>query len=147
MVNKLFNMKLKYILMICAVLLFICAVSAETYTPETGIFAFKEVENTTVNGVNFTIPAEYKLTFENDTCKEFKHGKDKLKISVVKNAKIKKVKNTKKVKAGKTYLGSTEGYLIDKNSSSYTFSYKEGEKLVTIKSKDLSIIMGVMGKD
>ena len=77
----------------------------------------------------------------------FKDGKDKLKISVEKNGKIKKVNSTKKVKAEKTMVGSVKGYLVDRNSTSYTFSYKEGKYLVVIKSKDLSLITGIIGKD
>ena len=140
-------MKLRYIIPIFLIFAFVGFVSAETFTPESGIFAFKEVENTTVNGIDFTVPVDYKETFSNDTCKIFKKGKDKLKISVVKNGKVHKVKNSKKVKSGSTFLGSVKGYLVDKNSISYTFSYHEGKKLVVIKSKELPLIMGVMGKD
>jgi hypothetical protein len=43
-------------------------------------------------------------------------------------------------------VGSQEGYLVDKNGT-FTFSYKEGGKLVTIKSKDMALMMGAMGKD
>ena len=43
-------------------------------------------------------------------------------------------------------FGSVEGYLVDKNGT-YTFSYKEDEKLVVIKSKDMALMIGAMGKD
>ncbi len=140
-------MKFKYVI---AVLLFFALISvacAETFVPTEGDFAFREVENFTLHGINFTVPTDYKLKDRGDDFLLFKDGKDKLKISVEKNGKIKKVKSTKKVKAGKTMVGSVKGYLVDKNSKSYTFSYKEGKYLVVIKANDLSLIMGVMGKD
>ena len=140
-------MKIKYLLVILLIFAFVGFVSAETFTPTEGTFAFKEVENYTLHGINFTIPVEYKLQDRGDDFLLFKHGKDKLKITVEKNGTIKKVNSTKKIKAEKTMLGSVKGYLVDKNSKSYTFSYKEGKYLVVIKSKDLPLIIGVMGKD
>lgn len=140
-------MKLRYVFLICAVFLLAGFASAEAFVPESGTFAFMEVENVTVNGINFTVPVEYKEISSNDTCKIFKNGKEKLKISVIKNGTVKKVKNSKKVKSGKTMLGSVEGYLVDRNSTSYTFSYKESGKLVVIKANDLSVMMGVINKD
>ena len=140
-------MKLRYVCVIC--LLFACVgfAYAESYMPESGIFAYREVENVTVNGVDFTVPTDYSETFSNDTCKSFKNGKDTLKISVVKNGTVKKVKSSRNVTSGKTMLGSVEGYLVNRNGTSFTFSYDEGGKLVVIKSNDLTSIMGVMGKD
>lgn len=141
-------MKLKYI--IAPILLFalVACVSAQSFTPNEGIFAFKEVEIHDINGINFTVPTEYEVTFENSTQMDFKHGKDKLKISVVDNGTVKKVKEnrTKNITSGKTMLGSVEGYLID-NNGTYTFSYKEDSKLVVIKSKDMALMMGAIGKD
>ena len=43
-------------------------------------------------------------------------------------------------------FGSVEGYLVDKNGT-YTFSYTEDDKLVVVKSKDMSLMMGAIGKD
>ena len=140
-------MKIRYLLVILLVFAFVGFVSAETFMPTEGTFAFKEVENYTLHGINFTIPVEYKLQDGGDDFLLFKHGKDKLKITVEKNGTIKKVNSTKKIKAEKTMLGSVKGYLVDKNSKSYTFSYKEGKYLVVIKSKDLPLIIGVIGKD
>ena len=40
-------------------------------------------------------------------------------------------------------LGSAEGYLIDDNGT-YTFSYRADEKLVVIKSSDMSVMIGAM---
>lgn len=141
-------MKLKYI--IAPILLFalVACVSAEPFTPNEGIFAFKEVEIHDINGINFTVPIEYEVTFENSTQMDFKHGKDKLKISVVDNGTVKKVKEnkTKNITSGKTMFGSVEGYLVD-NNGTYTFSYKEDAKLVVIKSKDMALMMGAIGKD
>ena len=141
------NMKLRYVvaaLLLFALVGFVCA---EAYVPTEGDFAFREVENFTLHGINFTVPTDYKLKDSGDDFLLFKNGKDKLKITVEKNGTIKKVNSTKKIKAGKTMIGSVKGYLVDKNSTSYTFSYKEGKYLVVIKSKDLSLITGMIGKD
>jgi hypothetical protein len=43
-------------------------------------------------------------------------------------------------------LGSVEGYLVDRNGS-YTFSFFENETLVTVGSNDMTLMMGVIGKD
>lgn len=139
-------MKFKHILLLLIVLAFIGAVSAQSYVPGEGNFAFREVENYTLHDINFTVPTDYNLKDSGDDFLTFKDGKNKLKIITEKNGKIKKVNSTKKVKSGKTMLGSVKGYLVDRNGS-YTFSYKEGKYLVTIKSKDLQLIIGVMGKD
>ena len=119
-------MKFKYIIAPIILLALVACVSAEPFTPNEGIFAFKEVEIHDVNGINFTVPTEYEVTFENSTQMDFKHGKDKLKISVVDNGTVKKVKEnkTRNITSGKTMFGSVEGYLVDKNGT-YTFSYKE----------------------
>ena len=37
-----------------------------------------------INGLNFTVPTDYNVTFENGTEMHFKLGSDRLKISVVK---------------------------------------------------------------
>ncbi len=140
-------MKARYLLVILLVFVFLGIVSAKSFVPTEGDFAFEEVENYTLHGINFTVPVEYKLKDKGKDFLLFKDGKKKLKITVEKNGKIKKVKSTKKIKAEKTMLGSVKGYLVDKNSKSYTFSYKQGKYLVVIKSNDLPLIIGVMGKD
>ena len=140
-------MKIKYLLLIALVFALIGAVSAGTFMPTEGTFAFKEVKNYTLHDINFTVPVDYKLTDHDDDFMLFKHKKDKLKITVEKNAKVKKVKSTKKVKSGRTTLGSVKGYLVDKNGKRYIFSYKEGKYLVTIKAKDLNLIIGAIGQD
>lgn len=140
-------MKLRYLMAIILTLALAGFVCAETFTPTEGSFAFKEVENYTLHGINFTVPVEYKLKDKDNDHLLFKDGKNKLKITVEKNGKIKKVNSTKKIKAEKTMLGSVKGYLVDKNSKSYTFSYKQGKYLVVIKSNDLPLIIGVMGRD
>ena len=140
-------MKLRYLLLALLIFAFVGFVAAETFTPTEGAFAFKEVENYTLHGINFTVPVEFKLKDKTDDSLLFRDGKNKLKISVEKNGKIKKVNSTKKIKAEKTMLGSVKGYLVDRNSKSYSFSYKEGKYLVVIKSNDLPLIIGVMGKD
>ena len=141
-------MKFKYIIPLLLVFALIACVSAESFTSNEGIFAFREVEIHEINGVNFTVPTDYEITFENSTEMDFKHDKDKLKISVVDNGTVKKVKKnpSKNITSGKTMFGSIEGYLVDKNGT-YTFSYKEDGKLVVIKSRDMALMMGAIGRD
>ena len=138
-------MKAKYFLVMFIALALIGVVHAEKFTPSEGIFAYKEVETFEINGINFTIPTDYDVTFENSTEMDFKHDDTKLKVSVVDDGKIKKVKTnkSKNVTSSKTMLGSQEGYLVDKNGT-YTFSYDASDKLVVIKSKDMSLMIGVM---
>ena len=146
--NIINTMKFKYIIPLLLVFALIACVSAESFTPNEGIFAFREVEIHEINGVNFTVPTDYEITFENSTEMDFKHDKDKLKISVVDNGTVKKVKKnpSKNITSGKTMFGSIEGYLVDKNGT-YTFSYKEDGKLVVIKSRDMALMMGAIGRD
>lgn len=141
-------MKFRYLLLAVLFFCVIACVHAEVYTPDEGIFAFREVETFEINGINFTVPTDYEPTFENETQMDFKNGKDKLKISVVKDGKVKKVKKdkSKNITSEKTMFGSVEGYLVDKNGT-YTFSYTEDDKLVVVKSKDMSLMMGAIGKD
>ena len=141
-------MKFRYLLLAVLFFCVIACVHAEVYTPDEGIFAFREVETFEINGINFTVPTDYEPTFENETQMDFKNGKDKLKISVVKDGKVKKVKKdkSKNITSEKTMFGSVEGYLVDKNGT-YIFSYTEDDKLVVIKSKDMSLMMGAIGKD
>lgn len=139
-------MRYKIAIMLLLVFAFIGAVSAATFVPSEGSFAFREVENYTLHNINFTVPTEYKLQDKDKDFLHFKDGKNKLKITVKKNAKVKKVKSTKKVKSGKATLGATKGYLVDRNGKSYTFFYKEGKYLVTIKSNELPLIIGVIGE-
>ena len=98
-----------------------------------------------INGINFTVPTSYDVIFENGTEMDFKHDKDKLKISVVENGTVKKVKEnkTRNITSGKTMFGAAEGYLVDKNGT-YTFSYKQDDKLVVIKSKNMPLMIGAM---
>ena len=138
-------MKLKYLILAIIVLTSIGAASA-AFLPEEGTFAFIEVENYTLHDINFTVPTDFKLNDSGDDFLIFKNGKDKLNITVIKDGKIKEVNSTKKVKATDTMLGSQEGYLVDRNGT-YTFSYFDGDYLVTIKSKDMHLMIGVMGKD
>lgn len=141
-------MKLRYVVALVALFAVIGVVHAESFMPDEGIFAYRQVEVFEINGINFTVPTDYDVILENDTDMHFKHGKDKLKISVVKDGKVKKVKRnpSKNITSAKTMVGSQEGYLVDKNGT-FTFSYKEDGKLVTIKSKDMALMMGAMGKD
>ena len=148
MVNIIINMKLRYVMAVFLMLALAGFVAGGTFMPSEGTFAFQEVEIFDINGINFTVPTDYEVTFENETEMHFKDGKDKLKISVIDNGTIKKVKEnkTKKITSGKTMLGSVEGYLVDRNGS-YSFSYNEGDKLVVVKSKNMPLMIGAMGKD
>ena len=138
-------MKLKYLILVAVIFTSIGAASA-AFMPEEGTFAFMEVENYTLHDINFTVPTDYELKDSGDDFLIFKNAKNKLNITVIKDGEIRKVKSTTKVKATDTMLGSQEGYLVDRNGS-YTFSYNEGDYLVTIKSKDMHLMIGVMGKD
>ncbi|MBE6499650.1 MAG: hypothetical protein E7Z80_03750 [Methanobrevibacter thaueri] len=141
-------MKTKYLLLITLTILLIGCVQAKTFTPKEGTFAYKEVEKIKINKIKFTIPTEYKIKHKTPTQIQFQHNKDKLKITVTNKGHIKKVKNnpSKNITSSKTMLGSVKGYLVDKNGK-YTFSYKEKGKLITIKAKDMNLIIGTMGKD
>ena len=141
-------MKLRYVVVLVALFAVIGVVHAESFMPDEGIFAYRQVEVFEINGINFTVPTDYDVILENDTDMHFKHDKDKLKISVIKNGKIKKVKRnpSKNITSAKTMVGSQEGYLVDKNGT-FTFSYREDGKLITIKSRDMALMMGAMGKD
>lgn len=139
-------MKLKIALAIVLVMISIGVVSAESYMPQEGVFAFKEVEDYTLNGFNFTILSEYDLVFENQTHMEFEANNNTLNISVVENGNITEVNSTNNVTASQTMLGSVEGYLVDRNGS-YTFSFFENETLITVSSNDMTLMMGVIGKD
>ena len=141
-------MKWKFIIALAVLFALMACAYAETFTPDSGNFAFREVEVFEINGMNFTVPSDYKVTFENSTEMRFAHDKEKLKISVVENGKIKKVRQnrTKNITSGKTMLGSKEGYLVDKNGS-YTFSYKEDDRLVSVRSKDMALMIGVIDTD
>ena len=141
-------MKFKYLFIIIIALAFLGAVHAETFMPTNGTFAYQEVEIFEINGINFTVPTDYNVTYQNHTEMDFKNAQNKLKISVVEKGTIKKVKAnaTKNITSGKTFLGPVKGYMVDKNGK-YTFSYKEDGKLVTLKSKDMQLIIGAMGKE
>ena len=138
-------MKLKYLILAAVIFASIGAASA-AFMPEEGTFAFTEVENYTLHDINFTVPTDYELKDSGDDFLIFKNAKNKLNITVIKDGEIRKVKSTTKIKASDTMLGSQEVYLVDRNGS-YTFSYNEGDYLVTIKSKDMHLMIGVMGKD
>lgn len=137
-------MKMRYIFFMIILALSIGAASA--YMPHEGTFAYREVENHTLHGINFTVPDDFTLNESTPDMLYFTHGKEKLKITAEKNGKIKKVNSTKKVKASRTMLGSQKGYLVEKNRK-YTFSYRDGDYLVVIKSSDIPLMIGVMGKD
>lgn len=141
-------MKIKIIILLMIAIGFIGLAHAEPFTPTNGTFAFQEVDIHEIKGINFTIPTKYNITHEDYDEMDFKGVFDKIKIKVTDNGKVKKVKadKSKNITSGKTMLGSVKGYLINKNGT-YTFSYKEDGKLVVIKSTNMPLIIGAMGKD
>lgn len=139
-------MKFKILVAVLLVFGLIGVVYSASYMPETGIFAYKEVENYTLDGFNFTVPVSYNLTSQTNSSLSFKGFNDTLKINVVENGEIKQVNSTKNVTAGETMLGSQEGYLVERNGT-YTFSYIEDEYLVRVSSKNMTLMMGVLGLD
>ncbi len=139
-------MKFKIALACILMILSIGIASAESYMPQDGVFAFKEVENYTLNGFNFTILSDYDVLMENETHMAFEGDNNTLNISVVDGGNITRVNSTDNVTASDTMLGSVEGYLVDRNGS-YTFSFIENDKLITVSSKDMTLMMGVIGKD
>lgn len=141
-------MRFKYVFALMLLVALLGFVHAEVFMPTNGTFAFQEVEIFEINGINFTIPTVYNLTDEDYNQMTFKSSDDKLKISVIDNGTVKKVKSnrTLNITSGKTMFGSVEGYLVDKNGT-YTFSYKEDGKLVTVKSRNMPVMIGAMGKD
>lgn len=131
---------------LAAVLLTFClmGIVCAGYTADSGIFIYKEVDNYTLNGFNFTIPTDYELIFENETSLTFEGDNDTLIIDVIEDGEIEKVNSTKNVTADETMFGSIEGYLVDRNGT-YTFSYIEDDYLVSVSSKDMALMMGVLG--
>ena len=83
-------MKLKYFIVLFIFLATMACVSAETFTPDQGIFAFREVETFEINEINFTVPADYNVTYHGDTQMNITNGHDDLSITVDENAKVKK---------------------------------------------------------
>lgn len=139
-------MKFKIALAIVLIIISVGVVSAESYMPHDGVFAYKEVENYTLNGFDFMILSEYNLVFENETHMEFEGSNNTLNISAVDGGEIVKVNSTENATASDTMFGSVEGYLVDRNGS-YTFSFMENNTLITVSSKDMTLMMGVIGKD
>lgn len=141
-------MKFRYVLLIFLFFAVVSCVSAETFVPNEGIFSFREVETFEINGINFTVPSDYNITGHNNTGIDFRNSHDNLSISVSKHTNVKKVKSdrSKNITAGKTMLGSAEGYLVD-NNGTYTFSYTLDDKLVIITSKDMSLMIGIIEKN
>lgn len=139
-------MKIKLLIALLLILASAGSVFGESYMPQDGIFAYQEVENYTLNGFNFTMLCGYDLTFENDTHMLFAADNNTLNISVTDDGIIDEVNSTVNVTASQTMLGSVEGYLVD-NNGTYTFSFDENGKLVTVSSKDMTLMMGVIGKD
>lgn len=139
-------MKIKVLIVLLLILGSVGFVYSESYMPQSGLFAYKEVENYTLNGFNFTILSDFRSVSSNGTHMFFAANNTTLNISVVDNGNISEVNSTKNVTASQTMLGSVEGYLVDRNGS-YTFSFFENETLVTVGSNDMTLMMGVIGKD
>ena len=141
-------MKIKYLIILLGALAVMGFAHAEPFTPMNGTFAFQEVDIHEINGINFTMPTKYEITHDAYSEMIFKGDFDKIKITVTDNGTVKKVKadKSKNITSAKTMLGSVKGYLVNKNGT-YTFSYKEDGKLIVIKSTNLPLMIGAMGKD
>lgn len=139
---------MKFKILVAALLLFCMMGTAfcESYTADSGVFIYQEVENFTLNGFNFTVPASYGLIFENETSLTFEGENDTLIIDVIADGEIQKVNSTGNVTADETMFGSVDGYLVDDNGT-YSFSYIEDDYLVRVSSKDMRLMMGVLGFD
>lgn len=139
-------MKFKVLFAILLVFSLMGIAFSASYTAESGVFIYKEVENYTLNGFNFTVPTSYELIIENDTSLTFEGDNDTLVIDIVKDGKIQEVNSTKNVTADNTMFGSVEGYLVDRNGT-YTFSYIKDDYLISASSKDMTLMMGVLSLD
>lgn len=141
----LINMKFK-IFIICLIILasagFACA---ETYMPQDGQFAYMEVQNYSLNDFDFIMPVIYNLTYQDDTNMYFEGNNKTFDITVVKDAN-QSMYATNDSAGSKTMIGSVEGNLVEKNGT-YTFSFHQQDYTVTLKSKDMSLMIGVMGRD
>ena len=51
-------MKLRYVVVLVALFAVIGVVHAESFMPDEGIFAYRQVEVFEINGINFTVPTE-----------------------------------------------------------------------------------------
>ena len=140
-------MKIKFLIAILLILTSVGFVYSESYMPHDGVFAYKEVENHTLNGFNFTILSEYKLVYQNTTHMFFEGNNNTLNISVEDNNKTTDDYSTENMTASETtMMGSVEGNFADRNGT-YTFSFEDNGKLITVSSKDMTLMMGVIGKD
>lgn len=139
-------MKIKVLTAVFLILGSLAIGCCEAYMPHEGVFAYTEVENYTLNDFNFTIPSMYNPVFNNSTHMFFSSANSTLNLSVVDGAKIHEVNSSKNVTASYTMFGSVDGYLVNRNGS-YSFSFYENETLITVSSKDMTLMVGVIGKD
>lgn len=137
---------MKFLIAILLILTSIGFVYSESYIPQEGTFAYKEVDDYTLNGFNFTILSSYKQVFHDSTHMNFEGNNNTLNISVEDINKTEEIYPTQNLTESRTMLGSVEGNLIDRNGT-YTFSFEENNKLVTVSSKDMTLMVGVIGKD
>lgn len=139
-------MKIKFLIAVLLVLASVGFAYSESYMPQEGVFAYQEVENYTLNGFNFTILSSYKPVSQNSTHMFFEGNNNTLNISVEGHGNITELNSTRNVTVSDTMLGSVQGHLVDRNGS-YTFSFWENDSLVTVSSKDMTLMIGVIGKD
>lgn len=139
-------MKFKLFMVVFLAVICVSAVSAAIYTPQEGTFAYKEVQEYTLSGFNFTMLNSYDIVFHDETHMSFRGNNNTLNITVSDNGTIDEINSTEGSDASKTMLGPVEGYLVDRNGD-YTFSFIEDNSLVTLSSNDLSLMIGVIGED
>lgn len=139
-------MKYKILILSFIILASIGFAYAGTFVPQEGQFAYKEVQNYTLNDFNFIMPVVYNLTYQDDTNMHFEGNNETFDVSVVKDANRSMDTTTNDVSGSKTMLGSVEGNLFEKNGT-YEFSFHQQDYMVTLTSKDMSLMIGVIGRD
>ena len=143
----LINMKFKIFVVGLLLLASIGFVCAETYMPHEGPFAYKEVQKYSLNGFDFVMPTIYNLTYHDNTDMHFEGNNETFNVNVVKDANQSGNSTAfKGVSGSKTMVGSVEGDLVEKNGT-YEFSFHQQDYTVTLTSKDMSLMIGVMGRD
>lgn len=139
-------MKIKFLIAVLLIMGSIGFAYSESYMPQDGVFAYQEVEDYTLNGFNFTILSNYKIVSQDSNHMFFEGNNNTLNISVEDKKNVTVENLTKNATESRTMFGSVEGNFVDTNGS-YTFSFTENDKLITVGSKDMTLMMGVIGKD
>lgn len=138
-------MRFKILILSFIVLASIGFAYAGTYVPQEGQFAYIEVQNYSLNGFDFIMPTSYNLTYKDDTNMYFEGNNKTFDVTVVKDYN-QSTDQTFNTSASKTMLGSVEGDMVEKNGT-YSFSFHQQDYTVTLTSKDMSLMIGIIGRD